>query len=797
MSKFYWRFQLLKSLKQTPIQAPLPLPHASSIIPDRKDKPIPNILEEHDVQLLTLAMVNSGDASEILRIICGLVVSRPHVHRYVWATILSMLADRLMNLGYLEHASAMCSALYSWESYFMFVPNGRSPGDAEQSIRMTAEQNKVVNCPVEKGDVIKVLAFAGSGKTTTALHFIANYLAKSPRSRVLYLTFSRALREDTAARLSAMGLDNADARTLHSLTRDPYGKKHSDRTGISFGDPNPADIVEIFGWPEERKYRHKMALCVRDTLKSFFWSAAPKITLSHVPTWKIDNTIIKSGSGKVFTSAECLVCAKDLWEIMKDSYNRKVRITFDGYQKLYQMNKTIVDDSYDVVVVDEAQDLSRCQAAIVMRMPAAKLLIGDNHQEIYRWRGSFGFLESVPATKTFCLPHSWRFGRSGAQVLNAIIGLKQRIFQPNSPHLTSRNILTDSCHVIGDVRKDDRYFNTMDDLGELFTPGFSRFEEPPPNSSPWQSSRSPTFQICVITRSNSHMFFEAVRAASKDKSIAFHSKSFNCDGLKYRVNQIKSVYKLYFEKAIILNNVPWKSFNELSEFAVASEDTTLQSSIEVVEKFKEDTLQNLELIKTKMLQGGDIRKADVILTTAHGAKGCEWDCVLVADDFISGPQIEEKIENMMLTGYADKYFKESLNLLYVAASRARTKLIMSKSLRYVLQRSWPKCLVLRDEMIGPETECGWCEGIIGTNDANEISRRSVVMEASFFGSKKFLCNPHCQDDFSVPFSIDTQLSPDTDDRVVNTQTARELLESPDSLTSKLDVGHLIRPLLGN
>eukprot|EP01083_Nonionella_stella_P034895 95399_1 len=790
MSKFYWRFQLLKSLKQTPIQAPLPLPHASSIIPDRKDKPIPNILEEHDVQLLTLAMVNSGDASEILRIICGLVVSRPHVHRYVWATILSMLADRLMNLGYLEHASAMCSALYSWESYFMFVPNGRSPDDAEQSIRMTAEQEQVVNCPVKTGDVIKVLAFAGSGKTTTALQFVANLVAKYPSVRVLYLTFSNPLMLEIEKRLSAMGLSewNAKARTLHSLAYTLKGKKHKNGSGIG-GDPSSSVIVKVLrkDFPEERKYRHKMALCVRDTLKLFFWSTDSEMTLRHVPDWKISNI----GIGNGFTPVECLRCAKELWAIMEDPYNGKVEISHDGYQKLSHLDSDCLERRYDVVVVDEAQDLSRCQAAIVMRMPAAKLLIGDNHQEIYRWRGSFGFLESVPATKTFCLPHSWRFGRSGAQVLNAIIGLKQRIFQPNSPHLTSRNILTDSCHVIGDVRKDDRYFNTMDDLGELFTPGFSRFEEPPPNSSPWQSSRSPTFQICVITRSNSHMFFEAVRAASKDKSIAFHSKRNNGSDFKYRLKQIKEVFALYSGNEITLKRVKWKSFNELKEFAADSENTMLLDSIEIVEGFKEETLEKLDVMERKMFQVEDAWKADIILTTAHGAKGCEWDCVRVAEDFRSVEQIEK------LMVFPGQYLKEELNLLYVAASRARTKLVMSESLRYILQRSWPKCLVLRDEMIEPETECGSCENIIETDDADEIPRRSVIMDATFYGPKKVLCNPDCQDEFAVPFSIDTQLSPDTDDRVVNAQTARELLNSPNSITSKLDVGHLIRPLLGN
>ena len=46
-----------------------------------------------------------------------------------------------------------------------------------------------------------------------------------------------------------------------------------------------------------------------------------------------------------------------VWEQMKDLSNHKVQMTHDGYLKLYQLQSPKLDQ-YDVILIDEAQDLT-------------------------------------------------------------------------------------------------------------------------------------------------------------------------------------------------------------------------------------------------------------------------------------------------------------------------------------------------------------------------------------------------------------------------------------------------------
>jgi superfamily I DNA/RNA helicase len=43
---------------------------------------------------------------------------------------------------------------------------------------------------------------------------------------------------------------------------------------------------------------------------------------------------------------------------------------------------------FNVVIVDEAQDLTACQMDILKSFQAIRYFIGDVNQSIYRWRGA-------------------------------------------------------------------------------------------------------------------------------------------------------------------------------------------------------------------------------------------------------------------------------------------------------------------------------------------------------------------------------------------------------------------------
>ncbi len=49
--------------------------------------------------------------------------------------------------------------------------------------------------------------------------------------------------------------------------------------------------------------------------------------------------------------------AEKIWEKMKDVRNTKIRMSHDGYLKLYQLRKPTIS-GYNCILIDEAQDLT-------------------------------------------------------------------------------------------------------------------------------------------------------------------------------------------------------------------------------------------------------------------------------------------------------------------------------------------------------------------------------------------------------------------------------------------------------
>lgn len=107
-----------------------------------------------------------------------------------------------------------------------------------------------------------------------------------------------------------------------------------------------------------------------------------------------------------------------------------VKITHDGYLKVAQLDGLQLP--YDWVFIDEAQDLTACQAKLFWGNSAGKrtYLLGDSYQQIYAFRGaSFAFNNAVhrSTSKKFTLTGSFRFGKNIAAyatcVLKALAGM--------------------------------------------------------------------------------------------------------------------------------------------------------------------------------------------------------------------------------------------------------------------------------------------------------------------------------------------------------------------------------------
>ena len=56
-------------------------------------------------------------------------------------------------------------------------------------------------------------------------------------------------------------------------------------------------------------------------------------------------------------------------------------MTHAGYLKLFQLGRPCLGRSYDMIMLDEAQDCNPCIANIVLRETScARVLVGDSHQ---------------------------------------------------------------------------------------------------------------------------------------------------------------------------------------------------------------------------------------------------------------------------------------------------------------------------------------------------------------------------------------------------------------------------------
>uniref|UniRef100_UPI0013D42A21 UvrD-helicase domain-containing protein n=1 Tax=Klebsiella pneumoniae TaxID=573 RepID=UPI0013D42A21 len=65
-----------------------------------------------------------------------------------------------------------------------------------------------------------------------------------------------------------------------------------------------------------------------------------------------------------------------------------LKMTHDGYLKLFQLSKPDLSKQFGLIMVDEWQDTNEVTMDIVLEQDARLILVGDRHQSIYGFRGA-------------------------------------------------------------------------------------------------------------------------------------------------------------------------------------------------------------------------------------------------------------------------------------------------------------------------------------------------------------------------------------------------------------------------
>ena len=271
-------------------------------------------------------------------------------------------------------------------------------------IKISEEQEMILE---SDDDYININAFAGTGKTTTLLH----YTLKNKNKKFLYLCYNRKIKEYAEKIFPS----NVTTSTIHSLAYKHVGFRYKNNL-VSFLTPemilstlnikvnNPVLFFKI----------------ISGTLDKFCNSADDDFNETHLP---LDIICMAYPKTKLeFVKKKTIEYAHQLFSLMINSYkNPNIKITHDVYLKIFHLFLDKFDLQFDNILLDEAQDANNLVIDIIKRFESRKIFVGDKHQCIYGFRGAANALDNK--FKNYYLTKSFRFGKQIANVANMLLGL--------------------------------------------------------------------------------------------------------------------------------------------------------------------------------------------------------------------------------------------------------------------------------------------------------------------------------------------------------------------------------------
>jgi superfamily I DNA/RNA helicase len=369
---------------------------------------------------------------------------------------------------------------------------------------------------------------------------------------------------------------------------------------------------QIGKWLEAEKFAYKsnvanhvldlnqIAIQANNAVRNFCKSLDDEIQSKHVEI----NPLLATNPAATEAFKKIIVPhAKKMWNDLQKS-DGFMKFSHDHYLKLWQLSNPKLP--FEFILFDESQDADPVMLSVVNNQSNALLVYcGDKNQAIYEWRGAVNALDKVHVDKKLWLTQSFRFGTKIAEEANYFLGK------------------LDAEHTVEGLRS---------------------------ISSTVQPDANPDAILC---RTNGGVIRALMNALDQRKKVAIIGRSDSlidfakaCDDLK------RGIRTAHPELAPFLT---WDDVKHWIESDPA-EAGQIKTMVDLV-----DTYGAARLIAC-LKQTVDENSADVVLSTAHRAKGREWDRVKVTSDFI-----DRKVMRL-----------EDYRLAYVAVTRAMKNLDISE-----------------------------------------------------------------------------------------------------------------------
>lgn len=299
--------------------------------------------------------------------------------------------------------------------------------------------------------------------------------------------------------------------------------------------------------------------------------------------------------------------AEHVWSRMSNA-DDPLPLGHDGYLKLWALSRPRI--AAEFILLDEAQDTNPVVLEVLKRQDAQLVYVGDQYQQIYEWRGAVNAMAAMETDHAVTLTKSFRFGPDIAAAASLVL---QKLGEPKP--LTGNLSIMSS---VGQCRPDT-----------------------------------------ILARTNANVMASLLVALDDGR------KPYLVGGATELMAMLRGVQDLKAGKpSVVPDFFGFSDWREVVEFADSQEGAHLLTFVNLVEARGEKQLM-WALNRTV-----DEADADLVLSTAHKAKGREWANVQLMDDFLPARPMS-KGATTADQKKADDEFAAELRLFYVAMTRAR------------------------------------------------------------------------------------------------------------------------------
>ena len=575
---------------------------------------------------------------------------------------------------------------------------------ADETFPPTEQQKAVVDAVLSGEDTV-VRALAGTGKTSTLKLIAKRLLKEQPGKKIVYIAFNKSVQTEAEASMPS----NVESRTADSIAWRAIGTKITGKSRNKEALRLPTLIAEEFGIK-----RIQDPMDPTESLSAVDVTRAIQRAINQFAISDDDTIGPQNFEFGADTPPELVDIANAMWADLI-SPEGKLAINNAQVTKMWALSNpdlskdgSGLNSPADIIFFDEAQDINPVLAKVVADQGIQKVYVGDENQAIYGFRGAENQLENVSAPNDLPLTKSWRFGPEIAGIGNrflTLLGAKTRV-EGGGPSgtIVEQDSMQNADAVL--VRTNGGGLAAIqEELEKGRTVGVSKAYKDELTSlvdtAEWlqgdrQGQRpSKVHEDLLQFKSWEEVLKEVADGSNrKVEMLANLIDSYGVSGLRDLLSNVK-VAKTKDESGAageitpdslvdgasgsLSNGVNYVVSGESGSPKITLSGKTFPIREEIKSRgyrFSSDTKSwsksydspNAAAADLNSLQGTSSGEpVDVVITTAHKAKGLEWDNVRIGNDFW-GPRTNPQ------TGKLDLPSPEELRLDYVAVTRAQKSL---------------------------------------------------------------------------------------------------------------------------